>query len=88
MRMKSILRTNLYPRNNYVNKEGKTPVMLRIYLNNEHLSLRPMGIAVVQTQWDNVNEKIKERTTEALSINLHYLRPPEGFTLTLRAGLG
>lgn len=68
--MKSIFRTAFYLRSNYVNKEGKTPVMLRIYLNNERLSLGSTGIAVVQTQWDSVNEKIKGRTTEALSINL------------------
>ena len=70
MCMKSIFRTAFYLRSNYVNKEGKTPVMLRIYLNNERLSLGSTGIAVVQTQWDSVNEKIKGRTTEALSINL------------------
>ena len=68
--MKSIFRTAFYLRSNYVNKEGKTPVMLRIYLNNERLSLGSTGIAVVQTLWDSVNEKIKGRTTEALSINL------------------
>ena len=68
--MKSIFRTAFYLRSNYVNKDGKTPVMLRIYLNNERLSLGSTGIAVVKTQWDCVNEKIKGRTTEALSINL------------------
>lgn len=68
--MKSIFRTAFYLRSNYVNKDGKTPVMLRIYINNERLSLGSTGIAVVKTQWDCVNEKIKGRTTEALSINL------------------
>ena len=33
--MKAIFRAVFYLRSNYVNKEGKTPVMLRIYLNNE-----------------------------------------------------
>jgi len=37
--MQSIFRTAFYLRSNYVNKEGKTPVMLRIYLNNERMSL-------------------------------------------------
>ncbi len=45
--MKSIFRTAFYLRSNYVNKDGKTPVMLRIYLNNERLSLGSTGIAVV-----------------------------------------
>ena len=42
--MQSIFRTAFYLRSNYVNKEGKTPVMLRIYLNNERMSLGSTGI--------------------------------------------
>ena len=47
--MKTNFRTAFYLRSNYVNKEGKTPVMLRIYLNNERLSLGSTGIAVEQS---------------------------------------
>ena len=68
--MKAIFRTAFYLRSNYVNKEGKTPVMVRIYLNNERLSLGSTGIAVVQTLWDKENEKLKGRTTDVLSANL------------------
>lgn len=50
--MQSIFRTAFYLRSNYVNKEGKTPVMLRIYLNNERMSLGSTGITIVQSQWD------------------------------------
>ena len=46
--MKSIFRTVFYLRSNYVNKEGKTPVMLRIYLNNERLCIGSAGVAVEQ----------------------------------------
>ena len=48
--MKTNFRTAFYLRSNYVNKEGKTPVMLRIYLNNERISLGSTGIAVEQSQ--------------------------------------
>lgn len=48
--MKTNFRTAFYLRSNYVNKEGKTPVMLRIYLNNERISLGSTGIAVEQLQ--------------------------------------
>lgn len=41
--MKAIFRAVFYLRSNYVNKEGKTPVMLRIYLNNERLSIGSTG---------------------------------------------
>ena len=68
--MKSIFRTVFYLRSNYVNKEGKTPVMLRIYLNNERLCIGSAGIAVEQNQWDSTRERVKGRNTEALSMNL------------------
>ena len=68
--MKTNFRTAFYLRSNYVNKEGKTPVMLRIYLNNERLSLGSTGIAVEQSLWDKENEKLKGRTTDVLSTNL------------------
>ena len=48
--MKSIFRVVFYLRSNYVNKEGKTSVMLRIYLNNERLSLGSTGISVKSSQ--------------------------------------
>ena len=44
--------------------------MLRIYLNNERLSIGSTGIAVQQSQWDREKERLKGRTTEALSTNL------------------
>lgn len=68
--MKSIFRVVFYLRSNYVNKEGKTSVMLRIYLNNERLSLGSTGIAITASQWDKDKERIKGRTTDALNTNL------------------
>ena len=68
--MKSIFRVVFYLRSNYVNKEGKTSVMLRIYLNNERLSLGSTGISVKSSQWDKEKERIKGRITEALNTNL------------------
>jgi integrase len=44
--------------------------MLRIYLNNERLSLGSTGISVKSSQWDKEKERIKGRTTEALNTNL------------------
>ena len=68
--MKTIFRTAFYLRSNYVNKDGKVPVMLRIYLNNERLSLGSTGIAILRSQWDGKKERVKGRSTEALSLNL------------------
>ena len=50
--MKSIFKSTFYLRSNYVNKEGKNPVMLRIYLNNERLSIGSTGISVLKSLWD------------------------------------
>ena len=44
--------------------------MLRIYLNNERLSLGSTGIAITASQWDKDKERIKGRTTDTLSTNL------------------
>lgn len=68
--MKSIFRIAFYLRSNYVNKEGKTPVMIRIYLNNERLSAGSAGIAVERSLWDNEKERLKGRSTEILNTNL------------------
>ena len=68
--MKTIFRTAFYLRSNYVNKDGKVPVMLRIYLNNERLSLGSTGIAILRSQWDSKKERVIGRSTEALSLNL------------------
>ena len=68
--MKTIFRTAFSLRSNYVNKDGKVPVMLRIYLNNERLSLGSTGIAILRSQWDSKKERVKGRSTEVLSLNL------------------
>ncbi len=44
--------------------------MLRIYLNNERMSLGSTGITIVQSQWDREKERVKGRHTEALNTNL------------------
>ena len=68
--MKTIFRTAFYLRSNYVNKEGNTSVMARIYLNSERLSIGSTGISVNAKLWDKEKERLKGRSTEALSTNL------------------
>ena len=46
MATKSIFKSVFYLRSNYVNKEGKATVMLRIYLNGERISIGSTGIMV------------------------------------------
>ena len=47
--------------------------MLRIYLNNERMSLGSTGITIVQSQWDREKERVKGRHTEALNTNLQLI---------------
>lgn len=49
------------------------PVMQRIYLNNERLSIGFTGIAVKLPQWDKEKERLKERNTEVL--NFYFTQP-------------
>ncbi len=44
--------------------------MIRIYLNSERTSLGASGIFVIPSMWDNKNNKVKGRTSEALQMNL------------------
>lgn len=68
--MKAIFRIALYLRSNYQNKDGKSPIMIRAYLNNERTSLGSSGLSVLPEQWDAEKGRIKGRSMEALSTNL------------------
>ena len=81
--MKSIFKSTFYLRSNYVNKEGKNPVMLRIYLNNERLSIGSTGISVLKSLWDIDKERLKGRTTEVLRTNLQLDNISNGLLLYL-----
>ena len=68
--MRSIFRVVFYLRSNYVNKEGKTSVMVRAYLNNDRSSFGASGVLVRPETWDTKNNRVKGRTSEALQLNL------------------
>lgn len=68
--MKTIFRTVFYLRSNYTNKEGLSPVMIRIYLNNQRLSIGSSGVAINPKLWDNEKNRLKGRSTEILQANL------------------
>lgn len=42
--MKSIFRTSFYLRSNYLNKDGKASIMMRIHLNGERMALGTTGV--------------------------------------------
>ena len=42
--MKSIFGTSFYLRSNYLNKDGKASIMMRIHLNEERMALGTTGV--------------------------------------------
>jgi len=67
--MKTTFKVSYYLRSNYENKEGKSPVMLRIYLGGEKANLGSTKIFVDKSKWSNKTSRMIGRTAEALSIN-------------------
>ncbi len=67
--MRSIFRVFFYLRSNYVNKEGKTPILIRIYLNRDRISLGSTGLAIEAELWISNKEKVKGHTAQAHNIN-------------------
>ena len=64
-----IFKVSYYVRSNYENKQGKSPVMVRIFLNGEMLNVGSSGICVNKKMWNNSTNQLKGRTSEALSLN-------------------
>ena len=67
--MRTNFKVSFYLRSNYENKEGKSPVMLRIFLNGEMVNFGSTKIFVNKTLWSNTTYCLKGRTAEALSVN-------------------
>ena len=62
-------KVSFYLRSNYENKEGKSPVMLRIFLGGEMTNFGTTKIFVKKSLWSNATSRLRGRTTEALSVN-------------------
>lgn len=62
-------KVSFYLRSNYENKEGKSPVMLRVYLNGEMANFGSTKIFVEKALWGNGTNRMKGRSAEALSVN-------------------
>lgn len=67
--MRMNFKVSFYLRSNYQNKEGKSPVMLRVFLNGEMANFGSTKIFVDKLLWNNATSRLKGRTAEALSVN-------------------
>lgn len=67
--MRPIFRVSYYVRSNYENKDGKSPLILRIFLNGRMLTVGSTGINVDKKMWNSDTGRVKGRTSESLNIN-------------------
>ncbi len=67
--MRMIFKVSYYVRSNYENKQGKSPLMIRIFLNGEMLNLGSSGLNIDKKLWNNSTSRMKGRTVEALNVN-------------------
>lgn len=64
-----IFKVSYYVRSNYENKQGKSPLMIRIFLNGEMLNVGSAGISVDKKLWNNATNRVKGRGSESLNLN-------------------
>lgn len=67
--MKVIFKVSYYVRSNYGNKQGKSPVMVRIFLNGEMLNVGSSGISAYKKMWNNSTDGLKDFF--CVNIDLH-----------------
>jgi len=56
-------------RSNYENKQGKSPLMIRIFLNGEMMNIGSAGIYIDKKLWSNSTSRMKGRSIDALNVN-------------------
>ena len=67
--MRRAFKTVFYMRGNFVNKEGKSPIVLRITLDGDRVTIGTTGITITPSLWDIKKQRLKGKTTEALQVN-------------------
>lgn len=67
--MRQVFKVSFYLRSNYENKEGKSPVMLRLFLNGEMANFGSTKVYVDKSLWVNATSRLKGRSSDALVAN-------------------
>ncbi len=63
------MRVCFYLRSNYKNQDGKTPILIRLYLQKERIIVGSSYCFVEEKQWESTKGRVKGRTAEAMNIN-------------------
>ena len=72
--MRTTFKVSFYLRSNYENKEGKSPVMLRVFLNGEMANFGSTKIFVDKSLWNNTTSRLWKSHTN-LTHPGKYFRP-------------
>ncbi|MBQ8594062.1 MAG: site-specific integrase [Bacteroidaceae bacterium] len=67
--MRKCFKVPYYVRSNYENKQGKSPLMIRIFLNGEMMNIGSAGIYIDKKLWSNSTSRMKGRSIDALNVN-------------------
>ena len=67
--MKVNFKVSFYLRSNYLTKEGKTPIMTRIFLDGKMLNLGSSGLSVDKKAWNLDTSRAKGRSSDVLNLN-------------------
>lgn len=67
--MRRAFKAVFYIRGNYVNKEGKSAIMIRICLDGSRIPVGTTGISIEPEKWDSKRQQVRGRTTEVLHFN-------------------
>ncbi len=67
--MKAVFRVSYYLRSNYKNKEGKSPIIIRISLNGKMCNIGSSGLSINPKKSDSKHSRMKGKTAEALNLN-------------------
>ncbi len=62
-------RVAFYLRCGFVTKDGKAPVLVRIYINRDRLIIGSAGVNVDKKNWDTSKGRVKGRTADAINAN-------------------
>lgn len=69
MTMRRNFKAVFYMRGNYVNKEGKSAIMLHITLDGERVTIGTTGMTITPSLWDMKQQRLKGKSTEAMQTN-------------------
>lgn len=67
--MRRAFKSVFYIRGNYVNKEGKSAIMIRICLDGNRINVGTTGICVDPEKWDTKRQQLRGRSTEVYHVN-------------------